>query len=606
MNSDEWASGAPDRGHAGAGSPQVEIEEVAAAGRSPRPPSPGRRRRRPAGPGPAVRAGLLVGGLAVAIVGVGLLGDRPPAPPEAASPSPVVDAVERTASPDVAVTAPAPIPLLRRSGEPLADPHVLVAGRWMDVGSGRAVDGAPDGCAGRRIHVLGSGRVVCVTSDATRTPGSRIALYDLGVTTVGSVRVDPTAPAAARAPAGGAEPQALATLLGRRDVVIGDPVAIAMSPGPGADDLVLAWAAAGDGGYEIGLEAFRLADAGGQAERIGDWIVGRASGTGRDAVDTLADLAVAVDAGGRALVGWTESGPGVAGPVRRLVAVRLDGSARPTALPAASTRNLAPDAADGPLRTGTPCGGGFGEGLSGDGTAWVVCPGTTATLRVLDLGSGPSWDATDWGAGAGAGRTTGRPGLVLAEVPLDAAGSTEGTAWLAGNGVAVDASTSTLYRWSPAVGTIWRVELGSADGGAPRVTSVGLLPRRGALETGVTGDAGDSVAPRPTLALDPARGRLYALDAPVPKTAGRAVVHVIDTAGMRYLWSFPLADAGSRAVSLSPDGRFLYASTEPRQAGGPSRVVGLAVLDAQTGIEIAYAGRLRVDARAPLQAVVVR
>jgi hypothetical protein len=557
---------------------------------------------------------LLVGGLAGAIVVAGLLGPRPdPAVAEAivspsARPAPASGRPDGVPTrPEAAIPAPtAPVPLFRGSGDALADQHVLVGGRWMHLATGRAVADAPDGCARQRIVVLGSGRIVCVAAEVTRTPGSRLALFDLTAVTMGSVRTDPEAPPPDEAPAAGPAPQPLATLLGRRDVVIGDPVAIAAAPGAGPDDLVLAWATAGDGGYEIGLEAFRLADTGRQADRLGDWIVGRAASTGRDAIDTLADLSVTVDAGGRALVGWTEAGPGVAGPVRRLVAVRLDGSARPTALPAASTRNLAPDEADGPLRTGTPCGGGFGEGLAGDGTAWVVCPGTTATLRVLDLGSALVPDATDGGAGGGGGTTTGRPGLVLAEVQLEAAGTTAGTAWLAGNGVAADPATSTLYRWSPAVGTIWRVELGAGEGGAPRVASVGLLPRRGALETGITGDAEGSVAPRPILALDAGRGRLYALDAPVPKTAGRAVVHVIDTARMRYLWSYPVADAATRAIALSPDGRLLYASTPPRPVGSPPDAVGVAVLDAATGVELAYAGRLRVGAGGPLQAVVVR
>lgn len=597
MSNDEREPGVPDFGDPGYGAAAVEFEEVVVDGRSPRAPTPGGRRR-PAGPGPAVRAGLLVGGLAVAIVGVGLFGSRPPAPPEAASPSPVADAAPRTAPPDVAVTEPAPIPRLRRSGQPLPDPHVLVAGRWMNLESGRAVDEAPDGCAGQRIHVLGSGRVVCVTSDATRTPGSRIALYDLGVTTVGSVRVDPAVPATAAAPAADAEPQALASLLGRRDVVIGDPVAIAIAPGPGPDDLVLAWAAVGDRGYEIGLEAFRLGDAGGQAERIGDWIVGRAPSAGRDAVETLGDLAIAIDPGdgGTALVGWTEAGRGIPGPVRRLVVVPVDGSAPPALLPTAATRNLAPEAADGPLRAGTPCGGPLGEGLAGAGRAYVVCPGLTAELRVLDVGR----------SGA-----DGSPGTVIATVPLTLEGSATGSVALIGNGIALDAPRSILYRWSPATGTIWKIELGGglagddASRGAPRVSGLTLEPRGRSRETSPGGDAGPSLGSRPILALDAVRGRLYALEAPLPGS-GRVVVHLIDVDAWRHFASFPVADTATRAISLSPDGRLLYASTEPRQVGGASPVVGVAVLDAQTGIEIAYAGRLRADARAPLQAVVAR
>lgn len=588
--------------------PAAEIEEVvprggrgaSSAGTPPRPP------RRPRGPGPAARAALVVGGLAGAIVLAGLLGPRPQPAVEEASGRPSARPAPASLRPDGAPSPPeaaipvptAPVPLFRRAGPPLRDQHALVAGRWMHLATGRPVAGAPEGCAHRRILVLGGGRIVCVTAEVTRAPGSRLAIFDLAVVTMGLARTDPAEPPPEVAPGAGpqaeAEPQALATLLGRRDVVIGDPVAIAVAPGPGRDELVLAWAAAGDGDYEIGLEAFRLAHTGSEALRLGDWSVGRAAGTGRDAIDTLADLAVTAEAAGRALVGWTESGSGGAEPVRRLVAVRLDGSAPPVALPAAATRNLRSETAGGRLRPGTPCGGGFGEGLAGDGTAWVVCPGVPATLRVLDLGAG------------GGGRTARHPDLVLAEASLDAAGTTVGTAWLAGNGVVADPSAAVLYRWSPAAGTIWRVELGAGEGAAPRVASVGLLPRRGALETGVTGDARGSVAPRPNLALDAVRGRLYALDAPVPRTAGRAVVHVIDTERLRYLWSFPLADAGSRAIALSPDGRLLYASTQPRQVGSPPDAVGLAVLDAATGVELAYAGRLRVGSGGPLEAVVVR
>jgi hypothetical protein len=497
--------------------------------------------------------------------------------------------VPATADPSPAPTAP--IPLFRRAGEPLADPHVLVAGRWVHLGTGRVVPAAPDDCARQRVHVLGSGRIVCVTADVTRSPGSRLTLFDLEVATVGYVRSSPATPPSSGTPAGDAERQALATLLGERDVVIGDPVAISVAPGPGPDDLVLAWAAVNAGAFEIGLEAFRLGGAGEQAERIGEWTLGSAPSTGRDAVETLGDLAVTVDAadGGTALVGWTEAGRGVAGPVRRLVAVPIDGSARPTRVAAAATRNLAPEAADGPLRTGMPCGGPFGEGFGGAGTAYVVCPGATAEIRVVDV----------------ARRAGGSAGAVVATARLERAGTTAGSAWLAGNGTVMDASRSILYRWSPTAGTIWRIELGGGTGRPPRVSALPLVPRDAGDEADSAEGAVADPVRRPILALDAARGRLYALDAPLPRSGG-AVVHVIDVAAWQHVASYPVADTATRAISLSPDGALLYASTEPRQAGSPPLAVGVTVLETLTGIERAYAGRLRVGAGGPSQAVVVR
>jgi hypothetical protein len=200
---------------------------------------------------------------------------------------------------------------------------------------------------------------------------------------------------------------------------------------------------------------------------------------------------------------------------------------------------------------------------------------------------------------------------VTATGPLAPEGSVTGPAALAGNGIALDAARSILYRWSPAAGTIWKVEL---DGGgmdaddsshaAPRVSALSLEPRGRIRDASPGDDSAPAPGPRPILALDVARGRLYALEAPLPGS-DRAVVHLVDVDAWRHFASFPIADPATRAISLSPDGRRLYASTEPRQAGGRP-VVGVAVLDARTGIEIAYAGRLRVDARAPIQAIIVR
>lgn len=566
----------------------AEIEEVVGGGHvaseSPRPP--GRRR----GPGPAMRAALLLGASAVAIFAIGLLGPRSASPDVAPGSPPPTTAPGSPAPAAVAPSPTAPVPLFRRSGAPLDDQHVLVEGRWMNLATGRAVTGTPTECANERVFVLGSGRIVCVAATVSRAPGSQVARFDLAAITLGATRADRTAPAPGLPPDAGAAPQALTTLVGRRDMAFGDPVAISVAPGPGPDDVLLAWAVVDEGGYEVGLDAFRLADTAGPAGRIGSWALGRAPNTGRDAVETLGDLAVATEfGGGSALVGWTEAGRGIAGPVRRLVVVPLTGAGRLVALPTSATRNLAPESADGPLRTGTPCGGPFGEGFGAGGTVYVVCPGPTAELRVLD---------------ARAAGTDARPGAVVGTARLEPGGTQVGTAWLAGNGIAVDRAGAVTYRWSPAAGTLWRIAVG--PGGEASVTPLAVLPLRGYLDA-IPGDEPPTPAGAlPVLSFDAARGRLYALDAPVAGTGGRAVVHLIDVARWSHSASFTVADSGTRAIALSPDGALLYASTAPRAAGGPPRSVGVAVLDASTGIERAYAGRLPAGAGGQLQSVVVR
>jgi hypothetical protein len=172
----------------------------------------------------------------------------------------------------------------------------------------------------------------------------------------------------------------------------------------------------------------------------------------------------------------------------------------------------------------------------------------------------------------------------------------------------VDVSRGILYRWSPVAATIWRIELDGGTGGGPRVAALPLLARDAGGDAGGVPAAGEDAVPAgplPTLVLDAAGDRLYALDAPLPGS-GRAVVHLVDLASWAHVASFPVADRDTRAISLSPDGALLYASTAPRRSGSEPPVVGVAVLDTRTGLERAYAGRLLVGPGGPLQPVVVR
>ena len=197
-----------------------------------------------------------------------------------------------------------------------------------------------------------------------------------------------------------------------------------------------------------------------------------------------------------------------------------------------------------------------------------------------------------------------RIGAVIATTHLASTESSTVTAPLAGNGVAVDSARSVMYRWSPSSATLWRV--GFAANGEPHVATLELWPRYlRSVPVSPDADAGTSPGPRPTLVLDPGRGRLYALWQ-LPDGSGKVVIHLIDVASWKHVASFWIADGSTRAIALSPDGRLLYASTKPRPAGSPPLTEGVDILDAFTGVELAYAGRLRAGADGRLEAVIVR
>jgi len=611
------------RGRVGDG---PEIEEVwsgarpADGGRPGRLPGGGRRRR------PGIRRWLpvfAVSGLAVMIVGAGLLGPKVPAPgaaddgtstaaPEAtAGPSGAPDASRAPDASGAPDASRAPIALFRRSGDALPDQHVLVAGRWMHLGTGGSI-GGETGCERERVLVLSTGRIVCVAETVIRSPGSTVARYDLRAITLGRVRLDPAQPPPTDRPVAADAGEDLITLVGRRDLVVGSPVAIAVAAGPGADEVLLAWAARDAGDFRLGLDRYRLRDSGEpQAGRpsaawTGHWDLGRPPATGSTAVDTIGDLLVSPDQdGARVLVGWTEAGPGISGAVRRLVVVRPAGQEPPATLPADVTRNLDEEAADGTSRPGTPCGGAFGEGFATDRTVFVVCPGATAELRRIEV-SEPA-------------RTPGLFGAVTATTRLEPGLGIGGSAWLAGNGVAIDRSRGFYYRWSPWARTLWKVDLAARDatGGQPVAERIVIEPPAGSIPvqrtpSGPNLDGPDAVepGPLPLLALDEAAGRLYLLGMPAAIAAASGAqepgIVVVGVAHLRPVVRWTIAETEARSIALSPDRRYLYLATAPRPAAGPSISVGVAVHDASLGGEVAYAGRLRVGAGAPLEAVIVR
>jgi len=552
---------------------------------------------------------IVVAGLAILIVGAGVLGPKVPAGDDLSAVDPSASpgaSAGPAATPSVATSpeiAATPVPRLRAAGPLPEDPYFLLGGRWIDLATG-AVDEAT-GCELERPLVLAGGRIVCVARQKARPPGSTWATYDLSVVTLGRSRPLPAQPwpsAPTRAGEGVRPPVPLAKLVGRRDLAFGDPVAIALAPGVEPDSLLLAWAVLGEGGYRVGLDRYLVRDA--TAVATGSQEILALPFKDDLGPASLADLAVSVaPGGGAALVGVTVTRTPPAAGVRRLAILPLDAGAtaggtaggpgdavgEPRTLPA-EVAAPGPASGDAARDEGTPCGGALGEGWASDGTLYLVCPGTTAEVRLLDAGA--------------AGVAVPGPGAIVGTGRLEPGGTQIGSSWLAGNGVVVDRDRAVTYRWSPKAGTLWRIAVG--QGGQARVTALAMNPRRGYRDVPPGDESPTWAGALPVLALDAERGRLFALDAPVPGTAGRAVVHVVDVERWSHFASFPLADGASRAIALSPDGRLLYASTAPRPAGGLPRAVGVAVLDATTGVELVYAGRLQVGAGMPAQAVVVR
>jgi hypothetical protein len=592
----------------------ARIEEVATGGSA---AGSARPRTAPGGGGAgrtgSGRAGIgrwlpvvVVAGLAVAIVGAGLLGPKVPASedpiPAGPTPAPLLSPGP-AGTPAVAASPSAdasPVPRLRLGGPLPADPFALLGGRWINIANGTV--GRVTGCELERPLVLAGGRIVCVARPKGRPPGSTWATYALSVVTLGSSRPAPAEPWPSPPPRAGEgvrPPVPLTSLVGRRDLAFGDPVAVAVTAGAEPDSLLLVWAVLGEGGYRVGLDRYLVGDTGAVAAGSREILALPLESQAGPA--SLADLAVSVAPdGSAALVGVTITRNAPAPAERRLALLDLDAGAaagdavgEPRALPPESAWLGSASAAvarDG----GVACGGALGEGWASEDTLFVVCPGGSAgELRLLAAGTAST-----------AGAPARGPGTVVGTELLEPGSTQIGTAWLDGNGVAVDRARAVTYRWSPAAGTFWRIAVD--PGGRASVTSLAVDPRRGYLDVVPAEQPPTAAGALPVLALDAGRGRLFALDAPVPGTAGRAVVHVVDIERWSHVGSFPLADGSTRAISLSPDGRLLYASTAPRPAGGAPLAVGLEVLDATTGVELAYAGRLRVGAGAPAQAVVVR
>ena len=157
---------------------------------------------------------------------------------------------------------------------------------------------AKTGCERERPLVLAGGRIVCVAQQVDRPPGSTRATYELSAVTLGRSRAAPAEPWASPPPgvADGVRPAVpLTTLVGRRDLAFGDPVAIALAPGAEEDVLFLAWAVLGDAGYRIGLDRYRVGDAAAVATGSRE-VLALPLDDGRGPT-SLAELAVSVSAG---------------------------------------------------------------------------------------------------------------------------------------------------------------------------------------------------------------------------------------------------------------------------------------------------------------------
>jgi hypothetical protein len=600
------------RGRVGDG---PEIEEVwsgaraADGGRPGRSPGDGRRGRPRIGRWLPIFA---VGGLAVLIVGAGLLGPKVPAPvdPGPATPTAAPAASGGPAgSPDGAPTGAAspgaetPIPALRLSGALPDDRFILLAGRWVDLATGTA-DGPETGCELERPLVLAGGRIICVTQKVARPAGSKRATYDLAIVTVGRSRTAPAEPWA-RPPRRGAEgvrpAVPLLTLVGRRDLTSGSPVAIAVAPGMEPDSLLLAWAVLGDAGYRVGLDRYRIGDA--EAVQTGSREVLALPLENERGATSLADLTVSVSPEGRtALVGVTVAGTPTTPGVRWLAVLRMGAAAGPDdgalgvplPLPDTVTGN-ATGPADVARDDETACGGALGEGWATEGTLFLVCPGRPSVFRRVVLPS--EW--VDELPGPGAPDVAAEIADETAFTPASGADAT----WLAGNGVAIDRLRGRYYRWSPWARILWSIDLAGDQGAQPTIRSVTLGDGTTGIGPIVPGD-GDRAA-RPVLALDAPADRLYLL---APDAAGRgARVEVVDGANLDSRGSGSTSLEPYATLALSPDRQLLYLATPPRGiVGAPRPLVAVEVLDTDPLAERLFAGRLPPGAWDPTEPLVVR
>jgi hypothetical protein len=566
--------------------PQLEIPVAPAIGRA----TTARRR---------LLVPALVVGLALVIAGLGVLGPKPERALPAVIGSPAPANVGPTTSP-----SGTPVPLLRRAGGLLTDPWLLHGGRWADLEDGTG-PGVETGCELEPSFVLAGGRIVCVAQAVTRSPGSRRATYDLSVITLGHGRTrpddpGPTGPPAAALPGTALPRVPLTTLSGRRDLVIGDPVAIALAPAAEADTLLLAWAVLDDAGYRVGLDRYHVGDD--RVVRTGSRPIAALPASGPDAISSLADLAVSVAPNGQAaLVGFTAIGSGAGVPARRLAVLGMRPGSPDASIDAPTLLSPAV-AASAPGPPGTelpgarvPCGGALDEGWATDASIFLVCPGRPSTLRRVAFAPGSSGGTSDPGGPS-------VQASILDEIVLGPEPAAADAVSLAGNGVAIDRLHGRYDRWSPSTGALWSIDLAAAPGAQVIADSAVL----GAAGRAGAGDPfGDGPAVRSILALDAAKDRIYAL---VPATDGSgATVEVFTATTLARIASWPTAPEPFATLALSPNGGLLYLATPPRViVGAPRPLVAVEVLDAMNGQERLFAGRLSPDAWGKAQSLVIR
>ena len=558
---------------------------------------------------------LVLGGLAALIIGAGLIGPKAPAD-DAAPGTPEgtpAGAIDPTGGPDgtrAVASSPAEVPpatatpvmALRLAGEPPADPFVLLAGRWVNLVTGSVDD--PTGCELERPIVLAGGRIVCVTQQVTRPPGSTRATYDLSVVTLGHARPTPAEPWATPPPDAVEDVRPavpLTSLVGRRDLAFGDPVAVALAPGAESDTLLVAWATLGDDGYRLGLDRYLVADR--SAAASGSREILALPFEDARGPTSLADLAVSVSPdGSAALVGVTVARIQPTPGERRLVILRMDAGAvpgdaigPPEALPSLVTSNAA-----GPAEVArdheTPCGGGLGEGWATGDAIFLVCPGRPSVFRRVAIHPGSARSFSD------------REGPPVAAAILDEtilmpeSGAT--ALWLADNGVAIDRLRGRYYRWSPWARVLWSIDLRAEAGSVATARSVAIVSS-GSTGIGSLTPTDTRPAPRPVLAHDVATDRLYLL---APEAAGRGTrIEVVDGATLDSRGSLSTSREPFATMSLSPDGSLLYLATQPRGiTGAADQLVAVEVLATDPLAERLFAGRLPPGAWDPAVQLVVR
>lgn len=541
------------------------------------------------------------------IVGAGLLGPKVPAPDDQGPATPTARpqasvGPAATALPVASPPSASPVPVLRLTGALPVDRLLLLGGRWVDLASGAVP--LETGCELERPLVLGRGRIVCVAQQAARPPGSTRATYELSVVTLGWSRPAPADPWASPPPrvvegVGTAHP--LTTLVGRRDLAFGSPVAIALAPGAEPDTFFMVSAVLGDDGYRVDLARYRVDDAGVVATGSREVLALPLEDEGGPS--SLADLAVSISPDGRAaLVGVTvtRTQP-TPGEQRRLAVLPVDSGAAtggalgpPVALPLDVTSNATGPA--GVTRDAeTACGGALGEGFATDDTLFFVCPGRPSVFRRAAILRAQAGGIPDPRQGPAAT-------IILDETVLEPVSGGSALS-LAGNGVAIDRTRGRYYRWSPSAMTLWSIDLAAPPGTRQTVRSVTL--DRGAPRADPASPEERDRSERPILALDLSADRVYVL---APATAGRgARIEVVSAVDLASLGSRTTSAEPFATMALSPDGRLIYLATPARAvAGTPGLLVAVEVLDVDPLAERLFAGRLPPVAWDPAQQLLVR